>query len=104
MGNLYGSGVGKGRITKLQADMYQFTSYQYSVIIGLLLSDGWLIYTKGSANPRLGFKQSLDKSLYVYHVFSFLSPFCGSMPRVVISKRKLTPIYGLEFSRDHYLV
>lgn len=77
--------------------MYIFPPYQYSVIIGLLLSDGWLNYSKGSANPRLGFKQSLEKSFYVYHVFSILAPFCSSMPRFILGKRKQTTTYALQF-------
>lgn len=78
--------------------MYTFPPYHYSVIIGLLLSDGWLTYSnKGSVNPRLGFKQSLEKLPYLYHVFSVLSPFCGSTPRLSITKRKENTTYGLEF-------
>jgi hypothetical protein len=45
--------------------MYKFTNYQRSVIVGILLSDGWLNLAKGGKNPRLGFKQSFDKSSYV---------------------------------------
>ena len=43
--------------------------YQKSVIVGLLLSDGWLSLSKSNTikndNARLGFKQSLDKFEYV---------------------------------------
>jgi hypothetical protein len=42
-----GSGVGSGRLTKQVQEMYRFTNYQYSVIIGLVLSDAWLILGKG---------------------------------------------------------
>ena len=60
-----GSGVNSGRITKQVSEMYKFTSFQRSVIVGLLLSDAWLNICKGGKNPRLGFKQSLDKSFYI---------------------------------------
>lgn len=43
--------------------MVQLAPYQYSVIIGLILSDGWISQT--SKNARLGFKQSLDKFAYI---------------------------------------
>jgi len=33
------SGVSNGRITRQIYEMYQFNNYQYSVVIGLLLSD-----------------------------------------------------------------
>jgi len=51
------SGVGMGLITRQIAKMYKFNNYQYSVVIGLLLSDAWIIYNKRSVNPRIGFKQ-----------------------------------------------
>jgi hypothetical protein len=60
-----GSGVGSGRLTREVAEMYMFTNYQFSVVVGILLSDGWVIMCKGAVNPRLGFKQSLNKSSYV---------------------------------------
>lgn len=78
--------------------MYEFTPYQYSVIIGLLLSDGWLVYSKkGSVNPRLGFKQSLEKFPYVFYVFNILSSVCNSMPSFYIGRRKKTTVYALSF-------
>lgn len=38
---------------------------QKSIIVGLLLSDGWLSFVKGNnKNARLRFKQSLSHSKY----------------------------------------
>lgn len=92
------SGLGIGRINIQLAGMYQFTPYQYSVIIGLLLSDGWIIYSsKGSTNPRLGFKQSLEKFSYFFHVFNILAPFCMSKPSLIVGNRNFTTTYGLNF-------
>jgi hypothetical protein len=46
--------------------MVQLAPYQYSVEIGLLLSDGWITFaSKTNKNARLGFKQSLARSYYV---------------------------------------
>ena len=89
--------MGSSRITKQLSEMYKFTSFQYSVVIGLLLSDGWTIYASGaSKNPRLGFKQSLSHSAYFWSVFSILSPYCSSTPNFISSKRKQTNVYALE--------
>lgn len=52
--------VGIVRFTKQVSLLIKLPSYQRSVIIGLLLSDGWTtIASKTSINARLGFKQSL---------------------------------------------
>jgi len=93
-----GSGLNSGRISKQVSNMYKFDNYRYSVVIGLLLSDAWLIYgSKGSVNPRLGFKQSLEKSLYVLNVFTILTPFCQSFPSLIKGKRNMTITYALAF-------
>lgn len=61
--------------------MIQFPPYQYSVVIGLLLSDGWLTFSNVRAkNARLGFKQSVNNMSYVSFVFFLLSHYCSSMP------------------------
>ena len=95
------SGIAYGRLNKQVLDMYKFNSFQFSVIIGLLLSDAWIIYSKRSVNPRLGFKQSLNKFNYFFKIYSILSPFCSSLPSLIISKRKNTITYGLNlFTRS----
>jgi len=61
----------------------QLAPYQYSVIIGLLLSDGWLIFSsKGRKNVRLGFAQSGAHAGYFWSVFWSLSHYCSSYPNV----------------------
>jgi hypothetical protein len=55
------SSVGRGRITKQESHMIKLPPYQISVIIGLLLSDGWLsIASSTNKNARLGFAQGAD--------------------------------------------
>jgi hypothetical protein len=57
----------------------KLASYQHSVIIGLLLSDGWLTFSsKASKNARLGFLQSLAKVRYILFVFNILSHYCSN--------------------------
>lgn len=92
-----GSGISSGRLSNLGLNMYKFTNYQRSVLVGILLSDAWLIIVKGGKNPRLGFKQSLDKSSYVWNVFMLLAPFCQSLPNLQVSKRNNKTLYSLSF-------
>ena len=72
------------KFTLKQLAMVQLAPYQYSVIIGLLLSDGWLIIGSRSINARLGLKQSLDHSQYFWFVFFSLSHYCSSYPNIRI--------------------
>jgi hypothetical protein len=44
--------------------MVKLTPYTRGIIVGLVLSDGYLNISNGSKNARLGFKQSLEKSKY----------------------------------------
>lgn len=92
-----GWSIYSGRLSNLTLSMYKFTNYQRSVIVGILLSDGWLNLAKGGKNPRLGFKQSFDKSSYVWNVFIVLAPFCQSLPNLVISKINNHMLYGFNF-------
>jgi hypothetical protein len=63
--------------------MVKLAPFQYNVVIGLLLSDGWLNFSsKTSKNARLGFKQSLYKTSYVLFVFNTLSHYCSSYPHL----------------------
>lgn len=75
------SGVGWGRHTKQERNMIAIPSYQYSVIVGLLLSDGWLIIPGTThISPRLGLSQSLSHFKYVWFVFNALSHYCENFP------------------------
>jgi len=84
-----GAGLSYGKVTNLISKLYKFNNYQYSVVIGLLLSDGWISYSKvkNGQNPRLGFKQSLNKFNYFFSTFMVLSPFCNSLPSLIIQSR-----------------
>lgn len=62
------------KFNRTQLAMVKLAPYQHSVIIGLLLSDGWLSFaSKTTKNARLGFVQSLAKASYVFSVFNILS-------------------------------
>jgi hypothetical protein len=78
----------------------QLAPYQYNVIIGLLLSDGWLIFGGArSKNARLGFAQSEDNGKYFWFVFWCLSHYCSSNPKKRIRTKfgKETVTSGWEF-------
>jgi len=81
------SGVGWGRHTKQEREMIVIPSFQYSVIVGLLLSDGWLVIASAThISPRLGLSQSLSHFKYVWFVFNALSLYCDRFP--VLRERK----------------
>lgn len=68
------STIGYGRYTKIVKQMVKLPSYQESVVIGLILSDGYLISAKPHENPSLNLKQSFKNSCMVcfFHSLSLL--------------------------------
>lgn len=92
------SSVGNGRITNQENSMIKLPPYQKSVIIGLILSDGWLTFPSNRSNyARLGFKQSLSHSTYVWFVFNILSHYCNTGPKLTSSVRVDKINYALGF-------
>ena len=90
--------VGTGKLTKQVSGMIKFPPYQKGILIGLILSEGWLRFaSKTSKNALLGFKQFLSHSEYVWFVFNLLSHYCSSSPKlttgIILGKR----YWGLEF-------
>ena len=96
-GSNLSSTVGTGRLTKVVKNMIVLPPYQKSVLVGILLSDGYLTSAKSHENPHLAFKQSLKNSSYVWFVFSILSHYCNLYPSVVKSVRKDKIDYALFF-------
>ena len=88
-GTNLGSTAKTGRLTKIVRYMIELPSYQKSVIVGLLLSDGWLSRTesKNEKNARLGFRQSINKFEYVWYVFNVISHYCERYPYTYGSTR-----------------
>lgn len=72
-----------------------------SLIIGILISDGWLQINK-AGNTRLSFKQSLDKFEYFWFVFNKLSHYCSSLPYITKTKIKDNIFYGISFTTRSY--
>lgn len=93
------STVGKKYTNKQRANV-RLTPFTRSVIIGLILSDGWLIRAN-RPNARLGFKQSLSHASYVWFVLNLLSHYCFSYPSLVIGIRAGNRNYALQlFTRS----
>lgn len=86
------STVGTKLISKQERERVALPNFHLGVIIGLLLSDGWLTLTRRSVNRILDLKQSLAKSSYVWFVFTLLSHYCSSYPFLVTGTR-----YGVKF-------
>lgn len=92
------STVGTGRFTKQITHMINLPFYHFSVMVGLVLSDGWLTIPRPDRkNARFCFLQSLDKAYYVWFVFNILSHYCSRYPYLRKRSRLGVPSYALEF-------
>lgn len=83
--------------TKEERDMIKLPLLQFSVVIGIILSDGYFVTTDRAINRSFRFKQSLDKSKYVWFVFSLFSHYCARLPYIVKSERLGRQTLALEF-------
>ena len=69
-----------------------------SIMVGLILSDAWVIFdNKTSKNALLGFSPSGTNNQYFWFVFSLLSHYCPSYPSVRIRIRLGKETIELEF-------
>jgi len=68
--------IAKQKLTNLEKVMLQLTPRVRSIIIGLLLSDGWL-RKRGHWNPRIGLKQSIMNFPYIWYVYNELAYLCS---------------------------
>ena len=83
------------KFTLKQLAMVQLAPYTRDVIVGLLLSDGWL--SSDRKNARLGFSQSAVYGEYFWFVFCSLSHYCSSYPIVRIRSRLGKENISLQF-------
>jgi hypothetical protein len=88
--------TGSGRLTKQVSDMIKLPPYIYSAIIGLLLSDGWLIRASVT-NKNYRLSQSLAHFEYGWFVYTILSHYCSSYPAYRLRKRFGKINYSIEF-------
>ena len=72
-----------------------------SILVGILISDGWLEINK-LGNTRFFFKQSMNKSEFIFFVFNRLSHFCSSYPMITTTSLKDRNFKGLCFNTRAY--
>lgn len=70
----------KSFLTRKERDSIKLTKRTRSILIGCLLSDGW-IWKKKGWNPRFGFKQSGKNLEYFYYLYFELKSLCSAVPR-----------------------
>jgi len=67
-----------------------------SIIIGMLLSDGWMQIRKGW-NPRIGFKQSIKNFPYIWELFNELSIISSNYPYLCKNIKRGKLFYSIKF-------
>lgn len=81
-----------------QLAIVKLTTYTRDIIVGLLLSDAWLIFgNPRSKNALLGFQQSVGHGGYFWFVFCSLSHYCSSYPALKKGTRLGKENFSLEF-------
>lgn len=97
-GSNLSSNVGYPRFNKLTSSLIFLPPYIKGVVIGLLLSDGWIAFSSaGSKNARLGFKQSFPANYkYFWYVFNLLSHYNKSLPYISSSVKDGVRSFGLQ--------
>jgi len=69
----------KTRLTSSEIFLLKLTPRVKSILIGLILSDGW-IQKRGHWNPRIGFKQSIKNFPYLWYIYKDLAYLCSGLP------------------------
>ncbi len=87
----------KSNITKKERDYLIFDNYLKSIIIGLLLSDGWM-QKKNNFNPRLGFKQSFRNFSYFWFIYNKLKAYINPKPFLSKTLKRGKLFYSLSFN------
>lgn len=72
------------------------------VLVGALLSDGWLQKSKQNWNARFGIKQSVKFFNYLWHLFTLLSPLCSSVPYLSVTRKRGKLFYALTIQTRAY--
>jgi hypothetical protein len=80
------------RFTDKLRNIVFFPSFVYSVIVGLILSDGHLQKGKLNKNARLAFGQSVKHASFAIWIFNILAHYCQSFPHLGDFKGKWSNI------------
>lgn len=73
-----------------------------SIVIGLLLGDGWIQKGKLNKNARLGFKQSVIHIEFALWVYNLLAHYCQSLPYSTKTSLNGRFFFGVEFMTRTY--
>lgn len=79
------------RLNKYSRDCTIFDNEKISQLVGHLLGDGSIHYTRTSVTPYFVFTQTVKRFDYIWHVYRILSPFCGRFPLINPGLRKGIP-------------
>lgn len=87
-GSNIGSNIDKGKFSLIVKNSIVLHIEPYSIIVGKLISDGWLDKYSLNSNVRFKFKQSINCSDYVNYSWISLSHYCSSIPNIAKDTRK----------------
>jgi hypothetical protein len=79
------------RLNKHSRDITVFNNELLSQLVGHLLGDGSIHYTRTSVTPYFVFTQTIKRFEYIWHVYLTLSPYCGRIPLINPGIRKGIP-------------
>jgi len=79
------------RLNKHSRDITVFNNDILSQLVGHLLGDGTICYTRTSVTPYFVFTQTIKRFEYIWHVYLTLSPYCGRVPLFNPGLRKGIP-------------
>ena len=94
----YASHYRKAKITNIERNMIQLTPRVRSIIVGLILSDGWMS-KNGHWNPRLGLKQSVPPKNFhfLWNLYNELAYLCSAPLYKSKKIMRGKPFYSLSF-------
>lgn len=99
------STVGYPKFTSIIRHMVQIPRNKYGLLVGILISDGWLQINK-AGNTRLSLKQSIDNFEYLFNVYNQLAHYCSAPPKLVKttlnSKSGKKTFYAVSFTTRTY--
>jgi len=84
------------KITNIQRNSIQLTSRVKSIIIGILLSDGW-VQKRTHWNPRIGLKQSIINFPYFWYVYNELAYLTSGLPLLGNNIMRGKKFYNVSF-------
>jgi hypothetical protein len=83
------------KVSRNELNIIKLPYFIRNVIIGLILSDGYIVFSARSKNGLLGLTQSLAHLSYSYFVFNNLAPYCSKYPVLRTRFRFGKPTFSL---------